>query len=78
MKSSPLNSTRYATLYPQNGDRIVAIDSVTSLHTMYTTSIKGISETAFGQIGRPRKSKRIGLSGLYWRRLEFNRLDKVA
>ena len=24
-------------LYPQNGDRIVAIDSVTSLHRMYTT-----------------------------------------
>jgi len=23
-------------LYPQNGDRIVAIDSVTSLHPMYT------------------------------------------
>jgi len=31
-KSSPLNSTHYAMLYPQNGDRIVAIDSVTLLH----------------------------------------------
>jgi len=31
----PLNSTHYAMLYPQNGDRIVAIDSVTSLHPMY-------------------------------------------
>jgi len=31
-KSSPLSSTRYAMLYPQNGDRIVAVDSVTSLH----------------------------------------------
>jgi len=30
-KSSPLNSTHYATLYQQNGDRIVTIDSVTSL-----------------------------------------------
>jgi len=30
--SSPLNSTHYAMLYPQNGDCIVAIDSMTSLH----------------------------------------------
>ena len=28
-KSSPLNSTHYAILYPQNDDRIVAIDTVT-------------------------------------------------
>ena len=34
-KSSPLNSTHYA-LYSQNGDRIVATDSVTSVHSMYT------------------------------------------
>ena len=26
---------RYSKLYPQNGDRIVTIDSVTSFHTMY-------------------------------------------
>ena len=30
-----LNSMYYAMLYPQNGDRIVAIDSVTSLHPVY-------------------------------------------
>jgi len=35
-KSSPFNSTHYAKLYPQNDDRIVTIDSVTSLHPMYT------------------------------------------
>jgi len=35
-KSSPLNSTDYAMLYPQIGDRIVAIESVTSVHPMYT------------------------------------------
>jgi len=35
-KSQPLNSTHYAVLYPQNGDRIVTIDYVTSLHPMYT------------------------------------------
>ena len=29
-------STHYAMLYPQNGDRIVAIDFVTSLHPVYT------------------------------------------
>jgi len=33
-KSSPFNSTRYVVLYPQNGDHIVTIDSVTSLHPM--------------------------------------------
>ena len=32
----PLYSTHYAILCPQNGDRIVAIDSVMSLHRMYT------------------------------------------
>ena len=30
--SSPFNSTQYIVLYPQNGDRIMTIDSVTSLH----------------------------------------------
>jgi len=34
-KSSLLNSTHYAMLYPQRGDRIVATDSVTSLHPIY-------------------------------------------
>jgi len=34
--SSPLNSTHYAMLYPQNGDRVEAIVSMTSLHPMYT------------------------------------------
>jgi len=28
-------STQYAKLYPQNGDRLVTIDSVTSFHPMY-------------------------------------------
>jgi len=31
-KSSPFNSRHYVVLYPQNGDRIVTIASVTSLH----------------------------------------------
>jgi len=31
----PYSYTHYAMLYPQNGDRIVDIDSVTSLHPMY-------------------------------------------
>jgi len=34
-KSSPLNSTYYPMLYPQNGDRIVMIDSVTTHFTLY-------------------------------------------
>ena len=32
---SPINATHYAKLYPQNGERIVTIDSVTSIHPMY-------------------------------------------
>jgi len=35
-KSSPLNSTHYAMLYPQNGDHIVAIDSVTTSPNSFT------------------------------------------
>jgi len=31
----PLTPHFYAKLYPQNGERIVTIDSVTSLHPMY-------------------------------------------
>jgi len=31
----PLISTQYVMLYPQNGDRILATDTVTSLHLMY-------------------------------------------
>jgi len=31
------NSTHYIVLYPQNGDRVVTIDSVTSLHPMCKT-----------------------------------------
>jgi len=30
----PLNSTHYTVLYPQNGDRIITIDYVTSLRPM--------------------------------------------
>jgi len=33
----PLTSHNYAMLYPQNGGRIVAIDSVTSFHRIYRT-----------------------------------------
>jgi len=31
-KSAPFNSTHFIVLYPQNGDRIVTTDVVTSLH----------------------------------------------
>jgi len=34
-KSSPFKATHYVVLYPQNGDHIVNIDSVMSLHPMY-------------------------------------------
>ena len=35
-KSSPTNYTHYTKLYPQNGERIVTIDAVTSFHRMYS------------------------------------------
>ena len=34
-KSLPFNSTHYVVLYPQNGGRIVTIESVTSPRPMY-------------------------------------------
>ena len=34
-KSSPFISVHYVVLYSQNGDRIVTIDSMTSLHPIY-------------------------------------------
>jgi len=36
----PFNSTHYIVLYPQNGDHIVTVDSVTSLHPMCRNSGK--------------------------------------
>jgi len=38
----PVNYTHYAVLYPQNGDRIVTIDYVTSLHSMYSLYVAGV------------------------------------
>jgi len=35
----PKNSTRCARLYPQNGDRVATIDSVSSIHPMYKASV---------------------------------------
>jgi len=34
-KSLPIDSTRYAKLYPQSGERIVTIYSGKSIHPMY-------------------------------------------
>ena len=42
-KSSPFNSTHYVVLYPQNGDRIVTIDSVTSFHPMHNAPPQRVS-----------------------------------
>jgi len=39
-KFSPFNSTHCIVLYPQNGDRIVTIDSVTSLYPMYINTLR--------------------------------------
>ena len=42
--------THYVVLYPQNGDRIVPIDSVTSLHPMCT--VEGYQKKYFIKAGR--------------------------
>jgi len=49
VKYSPINSTHYAKLYPQNGERIVTIDSVTSIHPMYCTLSHGSRGTGDNQ-----------------------------
>ena len=48
MTVTPFNSTHYIMLYPQNGDRIVTIDSVTSLHPMYGMRNVGDVRTFLG------------------------------
>ena len=45
-KSSLFNSTHHMVLYPQNGDRIVTIDSVTSLHPVYSRTAVHFSSSA--------------------------------
>jgi len=47
-KSSPVNSTHFAILHPQNGDRVVNIDYVTSFHLYVHTGVKQIT-TIFRQ-----------------------------
>ena len=42
-KSSPLNSTHYVMLCPQNGDRVDRYDSVTLLHPMYFACVDGLT-----------------------------------
>ena len=41
----PFHSTHFAVLCPQNGDRIVTIDSVTSLHSTYTVQLVTLDTT---------------------------------
>jgi len=45
---TPFNSAHYIMLYPQNGDRIVTIDSATSLHPMYVMRNVGDVRTFLG------------------------------
>jgi len=49
-KSSPVPSTHCAMLYPQNGDRMVDIDSVTSLHPVYTPILQNMSQKENGNM----------------------------
>jgi len=50
-KSSLFNSTHHIVLYPQNGDRIVTIDSVTSLHPVYSQTAVHFSSSAIYEHG---------------------------
>ena len=45
-KSSSINSTHYAKLYPQYGDRIVTIDSVTLFHPIAYRMLQTFSPPA--------------------------------
>jgi len=47
MNLRPLTHTHYVMLCPQNGDRIVAIDTVTSLHPTYILNAPIISILVF-------------------------------
>jgi len=54
----PLTSHYYAKLYPQNGERVVAIDSVTSIHSMYTTTHRPTTTNVLGTVKLSRRSRR--------------------
>jgi len=49
--SAPLNSTHYAMLCPQNGDRIVAVDFVTSFHALCDCKKSQKRRTAYSAEG---------------------------
>ena len=54
----PFNSTQYAELYQQNGDRIVTIDSVTSLHPISGVTMGWLLRLVTGAplvVGGPRQ-----------------------
>jgi len=55
-KSLPLNAAHYVMLYPQDGDRSVAIDTVTSLHPVYSISYRivagGVVAAAMQRLAR--------------------------
>ena len=40
-----LTLTHYVVLFPQNGNRIVTIDSVTSLYSVYRKPLLGVAST---------------------------------
>ena len=49
-KSSPINSTHYAKLYRQNGEPVVAIDSVTSFYPMYRLENEDVAEKKYAVV----------------------------
>jgi len=63
----PHNSTNYAVLYPQNGDRIVNIDYVTSLRPIYWVQL-------WLHGSRRDEIPRNGPHCLYWRRSYFSQI----
>ena len=75
VKSSPFNLTHYIVLYPQNGDRIVIIDSVTSLQPVHygprvnsavrlqsTSRCKKVADTQLPSVGFRSRSRFLAVS----------------
>jgi len=56
-----MKSTHYAQLYPPNGDRIVTIESVTSIHHMHSTGWSLDRSLGLDPCPRPRVEVKIGV-----------------
>ena len=70
-KSSPINSTHYAKLYPQNGEPVVAIDSVTSFHPIYRPTDADLTLLAVWSQPHRSEGRRLGRPIPVYRRVKY-------